>query len=71
MEVPNEHARKVLSLFGKRGLIVDLIAKDAKQEFDEDYVHIWLPQEWDMKKALSSKHETAVHLGPKENTKQR
>ena len=45
MKVPNEHVDKVLSLSGKRGLIVDFAAKEAKQQFDENYVNVWLPQE--------------------------
>ena len=40
MKVPNEQVDKVLSLSGKRGLIVDFAVKEAKQKLDEEYVDI-------------------------------
>ena len=55
--VPNEQVDKVLSLSGKRGIIVDFAKKKDKQKFDEEYVNIWLPQEWDMKKVLQKFEE--------------
>ena len=57
MSAPNEQVSKVLSLSGERGLIVDFAAKEQKQIFEEDYVSIWLPQEWDMKKVLQKVEE--------------
>ena len=57
MAIPNEQVDKVLSLSGKRGIIVDFAEREDKQKFDEEYVNIWLPQDWDMKKVLQKIEE--------------